>query len=224
MENSSTKPCVWRFNTFKWINAVSQFHEPAVKTWSQMDSENRVSDTMRVRGFRKWTDNSDTPPSVTCSHANRPESHCRLYIWCVFPTSVRDAACACSCSYSLFHMNDNCKTCTRLQNNIKMLPYSAACMHSSINPKHYRVVSWYTSCYILKIIPEEFVVEEQECWCRPNSTGSLSPGPKCMQSYSCAAAPLIHADAASLTEASVWKYHFDTLTRDVNWLQFIFQC
>lgn len=58
------------------------------------------------------------------------------------------------------------------------------------------------------------------CCCRPSFTGLLSHHFKCMQSYSCAAAPLVHADAQALTDALVWKYHIDMLTWDMYWLQF----
>lgn len=41
---------------------------------------------------------------------------------------------------------------------------------------------------------------------------------KCMQIYSCAAAPLIHTDAQAHAHASVWKYQINILTWDVYWL------
>lgn len=50
-------------------------------------------------------------------------------------------------------------------------------------------------------------------------TGLLCCHGKCMQSYSCAAAPLIHRDAKALTDASVWKCQIDTLAWDVYWLR-----
>lgn len=54
--------------------------------------------------------------------------------------------------------------------------------------------------------------------CGPRYTGLLSRHSKCMQSYSCAAAPLIHTDAQALTDASVSKCQIDMLTWGVYWL------
>ena len=50
------------------------------------------------------------------------------------------------------------------------------------------------------------------CGCVPSYAGLLFHHRKCMQSYSCTAAPMIHADAKALTDASVWKYQIDMLT------------
>lgn len=57
----------------------------------------------------------------------------------------------------------------------------------------------------------------QICECGPSYTRLPTRHSKCMQSYSCAAASLIHTVAQAFTDASVWKYHIDLLTWDVYW-------